>query len=51
MHRQVEVYTDPTGPAANPSYRQRTDCAAADSVPLVIGGQQVALIPVVSLLP
>lgn len=51
VHRQVEVYTDPTGPAANPTYRQRTDCGPADSVPLVITGQQVGLIPVANLLP
>jgi Putative restriction endonuclease len=51
VHRQVEVYTDPTGAVASPSYRQRTDYALADSVPLVIGSQQVALIPVASLLP
>jgi hypothetical protein len=51
VHRQVEVYTDPTGPTANPTYRQHTDFGPADSVPLVIAGQQVALIPVASLLP
>jgi hypothetical protein len=51
VQRQVEVYTDPTGPAANPAYRQRTDYAPNDSVPLVVGGQQVALIPIANLLP
>ena len=29
VHRQVEVYTDPTGPATNPTYRQRTDFGLA----------------------
>ena len=40
----------PTGPAANPTYHQRTDFGLADSVPLVIAGQRVALIPVANLL-
>ncbi len=48
--RQVEVYTDPTGPTPNPGYRQRKDFGPADAVPLVVGGQQVALIPVGNLL-
>jgi Uma2 family endonuclease len=51
VHRQVEVYTDPTGPAATPSYRQRANYGPTDSVPLIIGGQQVAMIPVANLLP
>jgi Uma2 family endonuclease len=51
VNRQVEVYSDPTGPALAPAYRQRTDYALADSVPVVIAGQQVALIPVADLLP
>jgi hypothetical protein len=51
VNRQLEVYTDPSGPAPSPSYRQRTDYGANTSVPLVIGGQQVALIPVSDLLP
>jgi hypothetical protein len=51
VHRHVEVYTDPTGSAAQPAYRQRTDYGRADSMPLVIGGQQVALISVANLLP
>ena len=49
--RQVEVYTDPTGPAPTPAYRQRQDYGAHDSVPLVIGGQTVAMLPVADLLP
>ncbi|HKI37917.1 MAG TPA: Uma2 family endonuclease [Gemmataceae bacterium] len=51
VHRQVEVYTDPTGPTGIPSYRQRIDYGPTDSVPLVIAGQQVGLIPVADLLP
>jgi hypothetical protein len=49
--RQVEVYTDPTGPDVNPAYRQRQDYWVNDAVPLVINGQEVARVPVSQLLP
>ncbi len=50
--RQIEVYTDPSGPdAADPSYRQRRDFAAASAVPLVLEGRTTATIPVSELLP
>jgi Uma2 family endonuclease len=50
--RQIEVYTDPTGPgAAEPTYRQRRDFAAGAAVPLVVEGRVVATIPVAELLP
>jgi Uma2 family endonuclease len=48
---QVEVYTDPTGPDPSPAYRQRQDYSAADAVPLVLDGVEVARIPVRDLLP
>src|SRR5262249_8406459 len=51
VDRQVEVYTDPTGPGRSPSYRQQQIYGVADSVPLVIGGREVARIPVTDLLP
>jgi len=51
VDRQVEVYTDPTGPDAAPRYRQRQDYPEAASVPLVLDGQQLALVPVRDLLP
>lgn len=51
VDRQVEVYTDPTGPDAAPRYRQRQDYTETESVPLVLDGQQLALIPVRDLLP
>src|SRR5205085_2707180 len=31
----IEVYTDPTGPEENPTYRSRRDYGRDDSVPLV----------------
>jgi Uma2 family endonuclease len=52
--RQVEVYTDPTGPTDPPEsagYRNRKDYREADAVPVVIRGQEVARIPVAGLLP
>lgn len=48
---QVEVYTDPTGPDPTPTFRQRQDYGLDDAVPLVIGGQEVARIPVRDLSP
>ncbi len=49
--RQIEVYTDPTGPDATPQYAKRTDYSASQAVPLILDGQSVALIPVADLLP
>jgi Uma2 family endonuclease len=48
---QVEVYSDPTGPDANPRYRQRQDYDRNADVPLVIGGVTVGQVPVRELLP
>jgi Uma2 family endonuclease len=49
--RQVEVYTVPSGPAASPSYGQRTDYQAGDQVPLVLDGVTVTNVAVLDLLP
>jgi hypothetical protein len=51
IDRQVEVYTDPSGPDPNPRYRQRQDFGLQDAVPLVIAGQEVARIPVQEIFP
>lgn len=51
VDRQVEVYTDPSGPDANPTYRRRQDYLANDAIPLVIAGQEVARISVAELFP
>jgi Uma2 family endonuclease len=48
---RVEVYTDPTGPDAEPHYRTRQDYGPNDCVPLVLDGQEIARIPVRDLLP
>jgi Uma2 family endonuclease len=51
IDRQIEVYTDPSGPDANPSYRHRQDYAAGDSVPLIVAGQAIPQIAGAELLP
>ena len=48
--RQIEVYTEPKGGKA-PAYRQRKDYAIEDSVPLLINGEGLGLIPVRELVP
>jgi Uma2 family endonuclease len=47
---RVEVYTDPTGPGANPGYRQRQDYGLQDDVPLLLAGQVAGTLPVTELL-
>lgn len=51
VDRQVEVYTEPSGPSANTEYRQRQDYGPDDSVPLVVDGQEAARVEVRDLLP
>lgn len=51
VDRQIEVYTDPSGPADEPGYKVRQDYGIQDSVPLVLDGQEVARIPANELLP
>lgn len=47
---QIEVYTQPKV-GRRPSYRQRQDYTPRHSIPLVIGGEEVARLPVRDLLP
>lgn len=51
VHRQVEVYTDPTGPVDEPSYRSRLDFRPGESVPLILDGEEVGRVSVDDLLP
>jgi Uma2 family endonuclease len=48
---QVEVYSGPSGPVANPAYAQRTDYRAGDVVPLVLDGTVAGTLPAADLLP
>jgi Uma2 family endonuclease len=49
--RQIEVYSDPSGPVESPDYRQRQDYGESDAVPLFIEGREVGRIAVRDLLP
>ncbi len=49
--RQVEVYTEPSGPSDAPGYRQRADFGADREVPVVLDGVEVGRIAVKDLLP
>jgi Uma2 family endonuclease len=51
LERQIEVYTDPSGPAEQPDYRHRHDFGLSDSVPFVIDGRELGQLAVVDLLP
>jgi Uma2 family endonuclease len=51
IDRQVEVYTDPTGPTKEPDYRNRQDYTAGASVPVVVDGREVGRLSVADLLP
>jgi hypothetical protein len=51
VDRQVEVYTDPTGPDAAPDYRAHRDYRAGDMVPFVVDGRELGPIPAQELLP
>jgi Uma2 family endonuclease len=51
IDRRIEVYTDPTGPAEEPGYRQRRDIGPADEIPVVLDGNEIGRLPVRELLP
>jgi Uma2 family endonuclease len=51
IDRQVEVYTDPTGPSQQPDYRLRKDHLPSDGLPVVLDGKEVGSIAVRDLLP
>lgn len=49
--RQVEVYTDPTGPTADPGYRRRQDYDIHAAVPFILEGQERGPVPVREFFP
>jgi Uma2 family endonuclease len=51
VDRQVEVSTDPTGPAAAPGYRQLHAYGPDEFVPLIVGGQGLGRIAAREFLP
>lgn len=51
IDRQIEVYTEPSGPTEQPDYRQQQDYGPTDEVPLVIDGKELGRLKVQELLP
>jgi Uma2 family endonuclease len=51
VDRRVEVYTQPSGPTAAPSYAALQSYHPGDAVPLVLDGNTVAVVPAADLLP
>jgi Uma2 family endonuclease len=51
VDRQVEVYTDPTGPVSVPVYRRRQDYTPGMGVPVELDGRAVGAVSVDELLP
>ena len=49
--KQLEVYTNPSGPTEQPAYRQRQVYGVGDEVLVVIDGHDVGQVPVKDLLP
>lgn len=50
IDKRVEVYTLPRD-GKNPTYRNRTDYAVTDSVPVIVQGQTLGLLPVNEFIP
>lgn len=48
---QIEVFTDPSGPAESPSYANQKAYSHGDALPLIVAGQEVATLNVDDLLP
>jgi Uma2 family endonuclease len=51
IERQVEVYTEPSGPRKRPDFRRRRNYAEVEEVPVLLDGVEVGRIPVRELLP
>jgi Uma2 family endonuclease len=51
VDRRVDVYSDPSGPADQPDYRQHRTCSPADYVPVVVEGREIGRIAASTLLP
>jgi Uma2 family endonuclease len=51
VERRVVVYTGPSGPAAQPAYRDSKPYAVSESVPVVVDGREVSRILVRDILP
>ncbi len=48
---RIEVYTDPSGPTADPAYGSFQTYQPGDDLPLILDGNRVGTIPVADLIP
>jgi len=44
VERQIEVYTDPTGPAKKPDYREQRIYGLSDEIPVLLDGLEIGRI-------
>lgn len=51
VDRLIEVYTDPSGPAEAPDYREHRDYLPEDEIPVILEGQEIGRLAVRDLLP
>jgi len=51
VDRQIEEYTSPSGPTAEPSYAQRQDFRAGSSLSFTLDGSLIAVVVAIDLLP
>jgi hypothetical protein len=49
--RQIECYSQPTGPSSQPDYRQREDFRAQQRIEVRIGDRVIGQITVADILP
>jgi Uma2 family endonuclease len=51
VENRFEVYTDPTGPAARPDYREQKNYGTDEEIPVVLDGEEIGRLLVRELLP
>ncbi len=51
LDRQIEIYTDPSGPDASPTYRERSDFILGTTVTFPMEGHEAQEIPVADFFP
>jgi Uma2 family endonuclease len=51
IDQQIEVYTDPSGPAVQPTYGRQQIFRIGDLIPVIMDGKEVGRLPVRDLLP
>lgn len=51
VDRQIEVYTDPTGPVSAPVYRRRQDYPVGTTVPIDLDGKSIGTLAVSEVMP